>query len=48
MELQLKEVITGFIHVLWAIKHYRNIDLYLTAVRPDMQKRKRCYKKELA
>jgi len=27
----------GFIHVLWAIKHNRNVDPYLTAVRPDMQ-----------
>lgn len=27
----------GFIHVLKALKDNRNIDLYLTAVRPDMQ-----------
>lgn len=27
----------GFIHVLRALKHNRNVDLYLTAVRPDMQ-----------
>ena len=27
----------GFIHVLWALKYNRNVDLYLTAVRPDMQ-----------
>jgi hypothetical protein len=27
----------GFIRVLWAIKHNRNVDLYLTAVRLDMQ-----------
>jgi len=27
----------GFIHVLRALKHNRKVDLYLTAVRPDMQ-----------
>jgi GNAT superfamily N-acetyltransferase len=27
----------GFIHVLRALKHNRRVDLYLTAVRPDMQ-----------
>jgi hypothetical protein len=27
----------GFIHLLWAMKHQRRMDLYLTAVRPDMQ-----------
>jgi hypothetical protein len=27
----------GFLRVLWAMKHNRNVDLYLTAVRPDMQ-----------
>ena len=27
----------GFIRILWAMKHSRNVDLYLTAVRPDMQ-----------
>jgi len=27
----------GFIHLLWAMKHQKRTDLYLTAVRPDMQ-----------
>jgi hypothetical protein len=27
----------GFIHILRALKNNRNVDLYLTAVRPDMQ-----------
>jgi hypothetical protein len=27
----------GFLRLLWAMKHTRQVDLYLTAVRPDMQ-----------
>jgi hypothetical protein len=27
----------GFIHLIWAMKHQKRVDLYLTAVRPDMQ-----------
>ena len=27
----------GFIRLLWAMKHQKRVDLYLTAVRPDMQ-----------
>jgi hypothetical protein len=29
----------GFLHVLWALKTSRNADLYLTAVRPDLQEK---------
>jgi len=28
----------GFIHWLWAIKHSRSLDLYLVAVKPELQK----------